>query len=170
MTFGMKRHPQRRCLTIDPGLNIGWSLWDLGSSRWRKLEPPLDAGSFREHASLLEWRDRAIAVCQDFDEWFSSGPTIDTVAIEWPFVGGGAAPPEDILKLQFIVGWLSCVCNSWGAKLVFVPVHVWKGQMSKELTTKRIVAQLGEEFMQDLDNHALDAVGIGLHLKGFSFG
>ena len=57
-----------------------------------------------------------------------------------------------------------CAANSVEYKLV--TPREWKGQTSKEVIERRITARLGVEETSKIVAHALDAVGLGLWLKG----
>lgn len=81
--------------------------------------------------------------------------------------GHKSAKTGSLLKLMaaatasMAVGWTT------GASAAWVPIHEWKGQLPKDVVTRRIIQRLGDAATADVNDHAWDAVGMGLHLKGY---
>ena len=77
----------------------------------------------------------------------------------------------DLVKLSIFVGMLC-----YRARLLvgpenvfFVPVNQWKGQLSKELVELRIKKfYASRNFHAKFTSHEWDAVGIGLHVLGYT--
>lgn len=151
-------------LSIDSGMNIGWALWTVAD--WDKLVPPYDAGS----GSVPEvgtWQGKVCIALRRFENMMARyNVQLDNVYIEWPeFERGNTA------KLCFTVGWLSrWAVVSRRAQLHLVGVNEWKGQLKKQQTDQRIGAYLGRGALKGYNDHTRDAIGIGLHCKGFEFG
>ena len=148
-------------LSVDPGLNIGWALYPSGALKWPM--PPLLAGTCKptlgDNCSYLE---RALSAYDLFADTLDEHlPYVWQMNVEWPeFVKG------DIDKVMFMVGMLSSWAHEASVQVVPVGVNEWKGQLKKKLVFKRLERLIGT--LPGVDNHALDAVGIGLYKKGFS--
>ncbi len=82
-------------------------------------------------------------------------------------VGGMAsASSGDIFKLTFLVGKFSRVCDDQhNCKFRPLEVNEWKGQMSKDLVSRRVANCLNIQ-PDAYGNHIMDSVGMGLFVKG----
>jgi hypothetical protein len=98
-----------------------------------------------------------------------------TVIIEEPQVyRGSLVDPNSLVKVGMGVGWVAGIANEAQAKIQYVKPHDWKGNVEKDLMTKRIEALLTPEELHRANlptakgkrGDVLDAIGIGLwHFK-----
>jgi hypothetical protein len=159
-------------LTVDPGVvTAGWALWTSERTLPGDL---LRAGSVvmtrDQKAALPEWARQAAHVAQSVafalrTEWES----VCCLYCETPsvFTGSarGLAAAEDVVRVSFACGMLAQRVMRNGGRFVAVPVRDWKGQLPKVVCHRRVKKILGQTCA-GLDQHSLDAVGIGLYLKG----
>lgn len=150
-------------LTVDPGLNgTGWAHWRNQHLQEVGIINAASArGSVVDRSRDIGGRVAALAV-----ERYAV-----VVACEWPAFHGSVAGEMvakrgDLVKLTFLVG----VIAGMVAPKPFMPVEInrWKGQLPKTVVLDRVCDILGEGTMELLGvrSHAVDAVGIGLHLLG----
>lgn len=166
-----------RTLSLDPGISgTGWAVWDRHGRDcdWQKIVPPLAVGvimpkggeyiartqSITEKLALTLKTHKVSDVVCEFPEYFG-----DTAK------GYAATSDGSIYKLAFFIGAVAQLCFDRGIIFNDVNVTTWKGQLPKEVITKRIVALLGIDACTNLcvSTHAWDAVGIGLYAKGHRF-
>lgn len=149
-------------LAVDPGsLQTGVALLD------RRTGDLLDAGVVRLTAKPGEpgWK-RVPGMVEGITTWIA-GRDVTHRVIEMPQVythGPGAkADPDDILLLVLVVGG---VMHRIGADTLPRPAE-WKGQVPKDVMTKRILNYLNDNEKMLLKNktnnnhNAVDAVGLG---------
>lgn len=160
----------KKLLSIDPGVEAGWALWDLSLTG----APPIRTGlimpghRYPSHHNEV-WQGRVEQVCDYFQNRFWGSEK--EVAIEWPAFHGSAAGETvatsgSLVKLTYAVGAIARVFESQDIPVRLVPVAEWKGQMPKTAVEYRIKKILGEEACKGFRKHVWDAVGIGLHVKG----
>lgn len=146
-------------LTVDPGLaGTGWALWD---NKWELIQ----CGIVTSRKKLTDGKMKDIAL-NLWDEVAFHPPTM--VYIEQPqkfnsAKGDMVANRGDLVKLTRLVGFIEAFFQFRGAQTEMVSIMKWKGQLSKRIVedrVKRILPKLKAE------SHAVDAVGIGLYLKG----
>lgn len=145
-------------MTVDPGLGgTGYATW---SASWELLS----TGILRSRKETLQDR------CDDIANQLSlklKTSQIREVYVEFPAVFGSAggqvtAGSGALVKLVILVGWISCTINRY-ASVEYVKVNSWKGQLPKDVVWARILKKLPG---CKAESHALDAVGIGLHVSG----
>lgn len=96
---------------------------------------------------------------------------VNEVLIEFPEMWGGSATSltaglkGDLIKLATVVGGLTTAAHWRGVRVHYITPAQWKGQLTKEHVTDRVVRAWGQE-MRKVPNHAMDAVGMGLALQG----
>jgi len=162
-------------ITIDPGIDaLGWALWDkYRSSHFKKLTAPIDSGVCRTN-SKLSWLAKTDVMASEVEDLLrpiSMGPDSGNcyhLACEMPKymeskTGRVAARSDALVKLVFMVGRIAEVANNQGMQFIPVPVGQWNGQLPKKIMEARVTKRLGIKYRE----HEYDAVGIGLHLKGF---
>ncbi len=151
-------------LSIDPGMNIGWALWE--KRNWKDLVPPIRVGS-NNGGTLGTWQEKVERSLWRFETTaIFNHVNLDKVFIECPEFEKGKT-----IKLIFTVGWIArWAVQDRKAKLILVGVNEWKGQLKKQQTDMRINLLLGKGYVKPYNDHTRDAIGIGLHAKGFSFG
>ena len=85
--------------------------------------------------------------------------------------GQVAASSGALVKLVFLVGSI----NQALYETKYISCHQvtpiqWKGQLPKDVAAKRIMRILGDDIPdvpgEPLNNHVIDAIGIGLYLLG----
>jgi Holliday junction resolvasome RuvABC endonuclease subunit len=150
-----------RWVSIDPGsTGAGWATW-----AGRKLmscgsvEPiKTDDLSIRIYSVTIKIRNiifkhRATAIVCECPAYFASAR------------GHASAVRGDMIKLCFSVGALVQLAGDSAMAMDLIPVHKWKGQMSKAAVRARVLRRL-QSSPRGLRGHAVDAVGIGLHYLG----
>ena len=161
----------RSIACIDPGLHAGLAIWD--SRAWnKKNQCPKIQSCLQSTARTHTYHRRADEQLSDLMTLLSNHD-VAYVFCELPerFEGQRAAAAEakgSILKLTYWVGQLAGRCYSQKILFFRVPVRLWKGTLSKELTTKRIrriAASNGWLERLKTQPDILDAVGIGLFLQ-----
>ena len=158
-------------LTIDPGQNIGWALWDW--EYWDTLVPPIRTG-VQVKTTKTNWFSGLKVTHKRFQRMIERQvylKNLSTVYIEEPYYAEGgtalaSAKSGALVKLSIAVGWLVGYFSTHGVQVELVSVQAWKGQLSKELVAKRIQRKLGKRAAK-IKSHAIDATGIGLYKKGF---
>lgn len=158
-------------VSIDAGLNgCGLAAWSL--RQWGEVCPPLAIRNV--YARSGSWDERAYELVVKVLE-FLSGYAAGTVFIEYPefmpdsVKGWTAAAKGDLLKLTFLVGALAQALQAAGWRVVLVPVHIWKGQLSKKIVEARIKREIPEVIRLNPKSHSWDSIGIGLYAKGRVF-
>lgn len=188
--------PTRVMLSIDAGKNnLGWAVWDWTVEHRKKLEPPLDAGSLDIPNGLAqktkpdEWEPRIqwlLDKMKDLTDYFVDWDTqpkngdypsnrLAHIAVECAEfragdeVGHAAAARGDLGALYVCAG--AVLGLAWEARatgqLVFV--SEWKRQLDKLNVATRInrAVGFGSVYGGQFQQHAFDAVGVGLYSKGF---
>ncbi|KKN74288.1 hypothetical protein LCGC14_0392270 [marine sediment metagenome] len=156
-------------MTVDPSIDAcGWAVFSgYDGPGFNKLERPTDSGVIRSSAKVL-WANKALRIADKFEGVLREHHGVDHVAIELPKYldtrkGRVAARSEAFTKLVFVVGCLAKVVVDCEYNLIFVPVGKWNGQLEKKLMTERVTKLMKQKYRE----HETDAVGIGLHLKGW---
>jgi len=178
-------------ISIDPGTKTtGVALWN--TLTWGELCEPLE--TWEVSSNLNDWFDRVVSIGDMLTEHVAYFK-VQRVYIELPqhredALGKKAARRNDIVKLAIAASWYGNVCtfSQPEARVEWVPIIQWKGNLSKEQTQKRIEKKLGKlmyrihaerddstgrfidklsspETIQPRDD-VYDAVGIGLWAKG----
>jgi len=158
-------------ITIDPGIDaLGWAVFDdWGCDFFTDLKAPIDSGVCRTNKKdpwLVKTDDMAFKVGELFSKY--KGSDCYHVACEMPKYmesakGKVAARSDALVKLVFIVGRIAQVCHEYGIQFQPIPVGQWNGQLPKKIMEARVRKRLGISYRE----HEYDAVGIGLHLKGY---
>lgn len=166
-----RKQKMQKLIAVDPGLNLGWALFYYTP---RKFHPPIDHGEIvRRRTRGEDWLTAASWVLRDFDVFLRKYPN-SVVVVEWPFIAPGTeAKGEDVLKIMFMVGWIAGTCNRLGMEFHHAPVRDWKGQLSKEMTHRRIRTffdSLACHWDPPESGHTMDALGIGAWWLGANFG
>ena len=147
-------------LTIDAGLNgTGVAIWTsrLTFIKALNLYAP----------KKLEWQDKGHYIISKILQQRTCGYNIKNVYVEYPAffqsVGGEmVARRGDLVKLTWFVG---LVCGVfYPIKVNLITVMEWKGQLPKEVVERRI-KKAHPEYVGYKD-HCIDAIGIGLYVKG----
>ena len=147
-------------ITIDPGISgTGYAIWN---QKWNLL---LAGGIYEPRVHNWMSKGRAIAVgifriCKKY--------RVNKVYIEFPrfmqSIGGQVtAKSGALVKLCWMVGFLSAVLMD--KKQELIEVNKWKGNLPKDIVEKR-VRRILPKLSKNLKSHTVDAIGIGLYLKG----
>ena len=147
-------------ITVDPGLGgTGWAYFETAMSA------PIHFGTVNDQKGTWPSRSKKIA---DEIAGIIHGLGDPPVLMEWPGFWGGSVKSfssmerGDLFKLCYLIGSIS-------QSLMILPRLVapilWKGQMTKHMTKRRLIMRLGEEF-NNISEHCVDAIGMGLALGG----
>jgi Holliday junction resolvasome RuvABC endonuclease subunit len=150
-------------MAVDPGLNgTGWVVFK------NTKDPMFLANGVINFRNDEEWDVRVLSFVHVLatlaEDW-----NVSKVYCEYPAyfdsaAGQMVAKKGDLLKLTFLVGCIAGFLHP--TPVVLVPVHVWKGQLPKEIVKQRIVKILGSKKCKSLKSHDYDATGIGLFVQG----
>lgn len=148
-------------VTIDPGLNPGWSIW----AAYELVACGLgDPRSHRRHVVT------------------SANPDADTIGDAWieaqKIYPRSKVDPNDIVTLARDAGRWAGRYDACGVDVQFVEPVVWKGQVPKETHHARIWAALTADEQEVVSlslkgvapkkrHNVLDAIGIGLWVARF---
>lgn len=149
--------------SIDPGVEAGVAIWE-GDRLVKTAVIVPTAG--------MEWRWRVSSMSRQVRMLLDSSRALRAYC-EWPTFmefdkGQASARSGALIKLAVAVG------RTWGAcvecAVDFRPVEIaaWKGQLKKSAVELRVRRLIGAKVMERLGvkGHAVDAVGIGLHILG----
>ncbi len=166
-------------LTIDPGLQgTGWALWSR--REFKNLVAPLASGVLvptwtNPEGDELPWQYVVSRFATEIvfglhNRFRRSEPSVWYVE-EPAFMEGGkgmvTARSGSLLKLMSLYGAiLGASAGPSMFSIVPVPVAVWKGQTPKEIIARRVMKRLPNWTPTTKATHEIDAVGIGLFLKG----
>lgn len=157
--------PEAPYMTVDPGLSgTGLAVW-VPDSDQPLLTKSLSLNSKLEHYKRSRSYKRLFA---EFIDYETKG--IEVCYIEWPRMfesAGGhmSSAKGDIHKLVFLVSCFANACWERGIEYRELPVNDWKGTMSKEMVAERVADRLLCD-PKEYPNHVMDAVGMGLYVKG----
>jgi len=160
-------------LGIDPGVNCGATL--LGDNGIL-----LVSALFRAPKGGGE-ADRAAALAGEIWSWAGGngvGLGSDKLVLEWPQVYQGGkqkGDPNDLLFLAAIDGALAAKFPT--VQVIQFKPQQWKGQVPKEIMTKRILGKLRSDeektwktctqsVPSSLVHNVVDSLGIALHAAG----
>lgn len=145
---------------VDPSIKaMGLAMFLRIGKKWKLkqstvIHPPSKAKS-------LSWVRRLDIVVADFTTHIDSAATYGpiTVAIELPdYRTEAAANSGSIEKLVACVFTIRAICQARGYTPLLFPVRVWKGNVPKSVTQRRIIRDWG---WTGTDHNEADAVGIG---------
>ena len=160
----MSRRELNGVLTVDPGMEgTGWAYWtlrgaiipeDTGVLKTtvdRKLTIMRMLDLSRKFADVLKrWTPRVV-VLEGVSLWSGSKRSQTAAA-------GGAT-----FKLATLLGIYMQSCDTHGILAVHViDPRAWTGNLNEEQVVRRVALATGESYQQ----HAADAVGIGLAMTG----
>lgn len=156
--------------SIDPGLGgTGYAIWDRKD--FARLVPPKVSGWIFPSIDK-EWPDAVAEIGYQMSNILRLH-CVHEVFIELPQLmrsaaGAAAASSGDLVKLSMAAGSVVGSLNPSWSKTTMVDIAKWKGQVSKAETERR-VRELLPRYRFSCDkppSHEIDAVGIGLHVKG----
>lgn len=142
-------------LTIDPGVNTGWAVWQDSSPE------PLFTGVFSapegnnfegkimylmlQFRNLIQMYEPELTVIEGVEQLGSSKSR-------------AAGASGALIKLAYIVGVYCATARFF--KLM--NAHEWKGNMDDKGVSMRVKRRLGKDYRR----HEVEAVGIGLAVRG----
>lgn len=155
-------------ISIDPGIEYGYAIWL--DSEWEKKDAiPVECGILKPAGA--DWLERVNSMARKTAMLFRTHLPIKELHMEYPafFLPQGGhmvAARGDLVKLAYAAGTVGGIASAMGIKVVTHRVIDWKGQMTKDVVIKRIVARIPKVETLGPSSHAWDAIGIGLHAKG----
>ena len=108
------------------------------------------------------------------EEWRCAAVAVEYAEYRGSAVGHAAVVRGDVGDLCMAAGvHIASLRQMYGIHWSYcrlVPVSEWKGQLSKDVTTRRIHAVLGPRAINGapIESHGADAVGIGCHVQGLA--
>lgn len=158
-------------MSIDPGFTgTGYAIWKRET--FDKLEPPIASGSIVVRTDKLWWIDAShaadtlISLCQRYCVYnvYAELPKF----METAGAGLSAARDGDLVKLTTLFGIIAGrLCDNRVRIFTPVPVQEWKGNMPKDICNQRILGRFNGTWKPvTKTTHEVDAVGIGLYVKG----
>jgi hypothetical protein len=160
-------------ISIDPGINIGWAVWDFSKKNADRLVRPTEYGWVQDPGKgRMTWEQRANWVIDNFTEHMQHGVSHCRSIIEMPQMmeARGAmvtARSGSLVKLTMMTGRIQQLMYSMGSSVELVEVRTWKGQMSKTATDACLGRRFGQDFLEECkQEHERDAVALGLWVKG----
>lgn len=163
-------------ITIDPGVfTMGGCLWESESGLPDKPWGfPLDAMAFdlsKQNRHPDEATQTMILLVQELNKWFTKGVACcycEKLQIFTSAKGMASAIKGHVLQVEMFRGILASKCSEYNVPFVDVPVLHWKGQLSKDLTIKRIRKIFDKHIPKCMSkefSHDWDAAGIGFYLQ-----
>jgi hypothetical protein len=161
-----------RFASVDPGIGgSGWAVWER--STFGKLVDPIASGSERSYDDW-PWERQVGDIGHRMAAVFRMHRVIE-VYVELPQLmyssaGQAAAASGDLVKLSMCAGSIvGAYCHGTNSWPVMVDIPSWKGNMPKALVAERIREKLPRYGFscQKPTTHEVDAVGIGLYVKGY---
>lgn len=151
-----------KIITIDPGIYIGFSLWDADKFKRGALMYPLKHGHVHHKNKEKTFYDfkRMIAKQQPVVKAY-----IENAKLMKSGKGIVAADSGALVKLSQTIGRITQILVDAGCKVELIEVAKWKGTLPKEVCERRIRRQL-PRIPEKESNHAIDAIGIGLFMLG----
>ena len=143
-------------LTIDPGVGgTGYAVW-WGSDL-------VESGSITPK-SKGSWSEKVLEISQGLRLNFNLA---DVMFYEQPqALKNACTAGGDLVKLSILAGIIHAKGMDLRHQPCGVEINKWKGNMKKELCTKRILSKMKKLGWKPTTNkdHETDAVGIGLYL------
>jgi hypothetical protein len=148
----------KKFITIDPGTHLGIAVWNYtdkapihafelnGDRRFKMLTGIIKGMSSEAPDSLRVYCENASLM---------KGSTKGVVTAE-----SGA-----LVKLAQSIGRIIQICEMYEVHITLVPVMKWKGTLPKNVCEDRI-RRILPDIAKKTSNHVIDAIGIGLHIKG----
>lgn len=163
-------------LCVDPGLNgTGWAVFDRKDG---SITPPIASGSISVERNKHPWWTEAHNIAGLVKNQCSRYGCF-CVYVELPKffesagAGMSAARDGDLVKLAVLTGLIfgTCTAPPGNGKIVPVVIADWKGQLPKDICNARVLKKIQAKFPKwkptTNTTHELDAVGIGLFVKGW---
>jgi len=161
-------------LFVDPGLGgTGYAFfeWINTAAKPSKVEKPSLSGVIKAPRNEA-WDNRVWSYCVRFSGILSSLP-VKEVVIEFPELFSGSAMSQasagkgDLFKLTYLIGGLADRAREYTGRLPILMIpRDWKGQLPKDVVIKRIGKTYGDDYMNQINDHEADAIGMGLSAQG----
>lgn len=155
--------PLSKVITIDPGLFIGFALWDANKFKKKVLTYPIKLGHihYSNQEKSFYHLKRMLAQYQPIEKAYIENAKLMRNSSK----GRVSADSGALVKLSQTIGRIWQILIEAGVKVELIEVSKWKGTLPKDVCEKRIRRRL-PRLPEGESNHAIDAVGIGLHLAG----
>ena len=150
-----------KILTVDPGNNTGWALFDIEDYIPKQVDyfslSAIALKTWSVEQQLVNMWNKFMIVLNATEP--------DRVIIEGTRVYSGSqksmvsAVRGNLINLTMLLGGYASCCHARGIHFQILTASKWKGQMSKEATAAQVKHITGVTF---LNEHITDAVGIGL--------
>lgn len=153
-------------LSIDPGDHTGWAYYKQNE----ELYPIVGQLTLsKPKKKVLTMHEQLSQLWERFDALLTSLMPV-SCAIEDVQLWGGSlisntsAKRGDLFKLSKLIGGYGYLCYKHSVNTIYIPAMEWKGQLTKDAIKHRIKKINGVVYSTD---HITDAVGIGLHMRGY---
>ena len=148
-------------ITVDPGLYIGYATWNANKFKKGHLMYPLKSGHIHytnQEKTLYKFK-RMIQQHSVVKSYMENAKVMKS--------GKGivAADSGATVKLATTIGRIMQILVGEGCKVQLIEVAKWKGTLPKEVCERRI-RRLLPRLPEKHSDHAIDAIGIGLHMLG----
>ena len=144
--------------SVDTGLNTAIAWWNGSDLHGYSLIEPVGNGWDQQADNFVQKLDAVLNNCTPLKVFYESPSYFGTG------YGKVAAKSGSLVKLSVIVGMLRATVTRRGIDVQKIEVRDWKGQMTKQATKLRVEKRL-ERKIDEVD-HIIDAIGIGLYVKG----
>lgn len=150
-------------IAIDPGT------YSTGYAVFNEKKELIDANIFVPRPTRLSWCARCEQLHRMLINLFT-GYKPDSIAIEYPafFQLNATAASGALVQLSVFAGIVYGAASRHTPCVQLVPVHEWKGQLSKVIVIERIKKHIDKSCLDKIQpkKDAWDAIGIGLHVLG----
>jgi|WetSurMetagenome_2_1015567.scaffolds.fasta_scaffold40621_8 hypothetical protein len=153
--------------TIDPGINTGFALWDTVYFERQQAKQPIDTYGINTYCNGKENQlsDLGNKIYNLLDPY-----TFDRIIIENTELWSGNLKSQTsiatgnlFLETLIIGEYFHYFTFNHNVQPKLIVAKKWKGQMSKDVTKRRVQMVTGKLYPSE---HITDAVGIGLSLQG----
>lgn len=166
-------------ISIDPGISgTGVAVWS--ESEWKEKVCPIDVRNIYGKKTE-DWLGKMRSILAQLEEIIDQHEPVRKLYIEFPEkmdslkgnaavvskVRGGLKEPGDVFKLTYLVGAVAELCRSNDVGFRYYLPSEWKGQIGKSIVEQRIKMRIPNIVDLNPKSHSFDAIGIGLHAKGF---
>ncbi len=146
--------------TVDPGINTAIAVWygKRNIPTVQSFSVRAGIGEMKQLALLCKYFHSNMLVYQpkecfiESDEFWKGDLRSET-----------SAEKGNLTLLSHIIGSYYGICFELGIDCHFIKAREWKGQMKKEIVARRVQMAIGQTYPS---THRMEAVGIGLALKG----
>jgi hypothetical protein len=167
------QHLSNKFITIDPGCRTNGGTgcaWWTTTSRW-----PIKTALYQGSPNESDWDTNIEQVIYTLEMQLENDNYCCPVYIERPkffesLKGLTAASSDGLFKLICAYARIFQICKHFD--YFPQPLHIkdWKRGLNKDRMERRIRLVCGEKFNEKWKGDILDAVGMGLYIKGILYG